>query len=35
MITVRDKYPKAVIIMMFKKVEERLNMLRSGRLVAD
>lgn len=35
MITLRDKYPKTVTIMMSKKVEERLNMLRSERLIAD
>lgn len=35
MIALRDKYPKTVTIMMSKKVEERLSILRSGRLIAD
>ena len=35
LITLRDKYPKTVTIIMSRKVEESLNMLRSGRLIAD
>lgn len=34
-IMVRDEYSGTAIIMTFKKGEERLDMLRSGRLIAD